>query len=50
MALFQRMMGAERSLVTVGRSLTVAKGLVPLEWERKQAAVRKSANAMQGSL
>lgn len=26
----QRMRGAERSLVTVGRSFTVAKGFVPL--------------------
>lgn len=28
------MRGAERSLVTVGRSLTVAKGFVPLWGER----------------
>lgn len=30
----QRMSGAERSLVTVGRSFTVAKGFVPLGTER----------------
>lgn len=36
----QRMTGAERSLVTVGRSFTVAKGLVPLWGERSERGLQ----------
>lgn len=36
----QRMRGAERSLVTVGRSFTVAKGLVPLWGERSERGLQ----------
>lgn len=32
-----QMTGAERSLVTVGRSLTVANGFPPL-WEKKESS------------
>lgn len=40
-AIFHRMMGAERSFVTVGRSFTVAKGFSPL-WRKKKNVCRNS--------